>query len=119
MKIGHFTEQDVLNLAKKALDEGKAKFEIVPEKCTLLVIDVQDEFVKPQWAPDWVLEANRQVPRIKRLIENCRGKNIPVIYSVYSKIHHYHDRPKTGKFMPGLYSEFDIDFSHFFLEGQV
>lgn len=81
MKIGHFTEQDVLNLARKAYDEGEAKFEIVPEKCALLVIDMQDEFVKPHWAPDWVPEATRQVPRIKKLIEHCRSKNIPVIYT--------------------------------------
>ncbi len=119
MKIGNFTEQDVLNLARKAYNEGEAKFEIVPEKCALLVIDMQDEFVKPHWTPDWVPEATRQVPRIKRLIDHCRSKNIPVIYTVYSKTHHYFDRPRTGKFMPGRYSELDIDFSQFFLEGKV
>ncbi len=119
MKIGHFTEEDVLNLARKAYDEGVAKFEIVPEKCALLVIDMQDDFVKPHWAPDWVPEATRQVPLIKKLIEHCRNKDIPVIYTVYSRTHHYHDRPKTGKFMPGRYSELDIDFSQFFVEGQV
>jgi len=119
MKTGNFTEQDVLNLARKAYNEGEAKFEIVPEKCALLVIDMQDEFVKPHWAPDWVPEATRQVPRIKRLIVHCRRKKVPVIYTVYSKTHHYHDRPKTGKFMPGRYSELDIDFSQYFLEGRV
>ncbi len=119
MKIGNFTEQDVLNLARKAYNEGEAKFEIVPEKCALLVIDMQDEFVKPHWAPDWVPEATRQVPRIKRLIEHCRNKSIPVIYTVYSKTHNYLDRPKTGNSMPGRYSELKIDFSQFFLDGQV
>ena len=119
MKIGHFTELDVLNLARRAYDEGEAKFEIVPENCALLVIDMQNEFVKPHWTPDWVPEATRQVPRIRRLIEHCRKKNIPVIYTVYSKTHHYSDRPKTGKFMPGRFSELDIDFSQFFIEGQV
>lgn len=119
MKIGEFSEQDVLNLARKAYNEGNAKFEIVPEKCALLVIDMQDEFVKPHWSPDWVPEATRQVPRIKRLIEHCRSKSIPVIYSVYSKTHNYLDRPKTGKFMPGRYSHLDIDFSVFFVEGRV
>ena len=119
MKIGGFTEQDVLNLARKAYNEGNAKFKIVTEKCALLVIDMQDEFVKPHWSPDWVPEATRQVPRIKRLIEHCRSKNVPVIYTVYSKTHNYFDRPKTGKFMPGRYSELDIDFSIFFVEGRV
>jgi nicotinamidase-related amidase len=119
MKIGEFTEQDVLNLAKEAYTEGKAKFEIVPENCALLVIDMQDEFVKPHWSPDWVPEATRQVPHIRRLIEHCRGKNIPVIYTVYSNTHNFLDRPKTGKSMPGRYSELDIDTSNFFRQGRV
>ncbi len=44
---------------------------------------------------------------------------IPVIYTVYSNTHNYLDRPKTGKFMPGRYYELDIDFSQFFVDGQV
>ena len=119
MKVGKFSEQDVLNLAKKAYNEGDAQFEIVPNKCALLVIDMQDEFVKPHWSPDWVSEATRQVPRIKMLIEHCRSKNIPVIYTVYSKTHDYLDRPKTGKFMPGRYSDLDIDSSLFYVSGRV
>jgi len=119
MKIGNFTEQDVLNLARKAYNDGSAKFDIIPEKCALLVIDMQDEFVRPHWSPDWVPEATRQVPRIKRLIEHCRNKHIPVIYTVYSRTHHYLDRPKTGKFMPGRYSELNIDWSLFYVEGRV
>ncbi|UCE18516.1 MAG: cysteine hydrolase [Gemmatimonadota bacterium] len=119
MKIGNFSEQDVLNLARKAYEEGDAQFEIVPGNCALLVIDMQDEFVKPHWSPDWVPEATRQVPRIKMLIEHCRSKNIPVIYTVYSKTHNYLDRPKTGALMPGRYSELDIDFSLFYVEGRV
>ncbi len=119
MKIGKFTEEDVLYLARKAYQEGNANFEIIPDKCALLVIDMQDDFVKPHWAPDWVPEATRQVPHIKKLIEHCRSKNIPVIYTVYSRTHHYFDRPKTGKFMPGRYSHLNIDFSQFFIEGRV
>lgn len=119
MEIGNFSEQDVLDLAKRAYNEGDAGFQIKPNKCALLVIDMQDEFVKPHWSPDWVPEATRQVPRIKTLIEHCRSKNIPVIYTVYSNTHNFLDRPKTGKFMPGRYSELDIDFSVFFVNGQV
>lgn len=119
MKVGHFTEKDVLNLARKAYNEGDVQFDTVPNKCALLVIDMQDEFVKPHWSPDWVPEATKQVPRIKRLIEHCRSKNIPVIYTAYSKTHNYLDRPKTGPLMPGRYSELEIDRSSFFTEGQV
>ena len=119
MTEAKYTEQQVLNLAKRAYEEGSAKFDIVPEKCALLVIDMQDEFVKPHWTPDWVPEATRQVPRIKRLIEHCREKGIPVIFTVYSKTHNYLDRPKTGPLMPGRYSELEIDRSSFFVEGRV
>jgi nicotinamidase-related amidase len=119
MKFGEFSEQDVLQLARNAYQEGNANFDIVAGKCALLVIDMQDEFVKPHWTPDWIPEATRQVPRIKWLIEHCRSKNIPVIYTVYSKTHHYLDRPITGKFMPGRYSHLNLDFSQFFVKGQV
>ena len=119
MKAGKFTEQDVLNLARKAYNEGNADFKIVADKCALLVIDMQDEFVKPYWSPDWVPEATRQVPRIKRLIDRCRRNNIPVIYTVFAKTHQYLDRPKTGKCMPGRYEELNINFSQFYVKGQV
>ena len=119
MNVGKFTEKQVLDLAKKAYESGVAKFDIVGNNCALLVIDMQDEFVRPHWCPDWVPEATRQVPRIKILIEYCRSKNIPVIFTVYSKTHNYLDRPKTGKFMPGRYSDLDIDFSLYYVKGQV
>ncbi len=119
MKTGEFSERDVLDLARKAYDEGDAGFEIDPDRCALLVIDMQDEFVKPHWSPDWVPEATKQVPRIKRLIDHCRRNGVPVIYTVYSDTHRYLDRPATGKFMPGRYDGLDIDFSEFYRDGRV
>jgi nicotinamidase-related amidase len=119
MKTGQFSERDVLGLARKAYDEGDAAFDIDPGTCALLVIDMQDEFVKPHWSPDWVPEATKQVPRIRRLIGHCRDNGIPVIYTVYSDTHRFLDRPATGRFMPGRYSELDIDFSAFYREGRV
>jgi len=119
MKINHFTEQDVLNLARKAYTEGTAKFEIVPKKCALLVIDMQEEFVKPHWSPDWVPKATHQVPLIKKMIEHCRSKSIPVIYTAYTASHNYLDRPLTGKFMPGRFLDLDIDHSQFYKEGKI
>ena len=72
MTEGRYTEEQVLNLVRRAYNEGKANFDVVPEKCALLVIDMQDEFVKPHWTPDWVPEATNQVPRIKRLMHACQ-----------------------------------------------
>jgi nicotinamidase-related amidase len=114
-----FTEEEVLKLARDAYEKGEPNFDIEPGKCALMVIDMQDEFVKPNWSPDWVPEATNQVPRIKKLIEHCRKKNIPVIYTVYSKTHNYLDRPKTGKFMPGRYPNLDIDSSLYYVKGKV
>ena len=116
---GTYTEERVLELARRAYKEGNASFDIVPAKCALLVIDMQDEIVKPRWTPDWVPEATRQVPRIKRLIEHCRKKGIPVIFTVFSKTHNYLDRPKTGSLMPNRYSELEIDRSSLFVKGHV
>jgi nicotinamidase-related amidase len=76
-----FTEHEVLTFAKRAYEEGHATFEVAPHTCALLMIDMQDEFVEPGWPPFWVPEATRQVPRIKRLIEHCRQRDIPVIFT--------------------------------------
>ncbi len=119
MTEGNYTEEQVLRLARRAYNEGNASFDVVSEKCALLVIDMQDEFVRPHWTPDWVPEATRQVPRIKELIEHCRMRGIPVIFTVYSKTHNYLDRPKTGPSMPGWYPDLKIDRSSFYVKGHV
>ena len=119
MKNGKFTEKQVLNLAKEAYENGDVKFDIIPEKCALIVIDMQNEFVKPHWTPYWVPEATRQVPKIKKLIDYTRSKNIPVIYTVYSETHNYLDRPKTLPLMPARFPDLDIDQSSFFINGEV
>jgi nicotinamidase-related amidase len=119
MTEGSFTEDQVLSLARKAYNDGRATFEIEPESCALLVIDMQDEFVRPHWTPDWVPEATRQVPRIKMLMDHCRQVRIPIIFTVYAGTHHYVDRPRTGASMPGRYPELDVDRSSFYVEGRV
>jgi nicotinamidase-related amidase len=116
---GRFTEEQVLSFARKAYRNGDAGFDIDATRCALLVIDMQDEFVKPHWGPDWVPDATRKAPTIRRLIDKCRSQNIPVIYTVYSKTHNYLDRPKTGSYMPGRFPEVKVDQSHFFTDGNV
>ncbi|MBN1860596.1 MAG: cysteine hydrolase [Candidatus Thermoplasmatota archaeon] len=119
MKRTEYSEQDVLALAKKSYEEGEVVFDIIPEKTALIVIDMQDEFVKPHWSPYWVPEATRRVPHIKRLIDHCRKKKIPVIFTVYSKTHRYLDRPLSLPMMPGRYPDLPIDQSMFFVSGTV
>ncbi|VVB62271.1 putative isochorismatase family protein [uncultured archaeon] len=119
MKKQEYSEKYVLELAKKSYEEGDVKFDIKAEKCALLIIDMQDEFVKPNWSPYWVPDATRRVPKIKRLIEHCRNRKIPVIFTVYSKTHQYLDRPKTLSLMPSRFPNLDIDQSSFFVTGNI
>jgi nicotinamidase-related amidase len=119
MNSGNFSDNQVLKLARKGYDKGDIKFEIIPDKCALLVIDMQNEFVKPNWSPYWVPEATRQVPRIKKLITHSRLKNIPVIYTVYSNTHNFLDRPKTLQIMPCRFPDLNIDQTSFFIKGEV
>ena len=73
------SKEMVLKLAQNAYNNGDADFDLIPKKAALLVIDMQDEFVKPKWTPWWVPDATQQVQKIKRLIQKCREKEIPVI----------------------------------------
>ncbi len=114
-----YSEEYVLELARKTYQEGDVKFDINPEKCVLLVIDMQNEFVKPHWSPYWVPEATRRVSHMKRLIHHCRRKKIPVIFTVYSRTHQYLDRPHTLPLMPSRFPGLDIDQSSYFLTGDV
>jgi nicotinamidase-related amidase len=100
-----FTKEEALALAKKAYNEGSADFRITAAKCALLVIDMQDEFIKPGWTPYWVPHAADIIPRIKNIIDLSREKNIPVIYTIYTDTNNFLDRPKTGTTMPNRYQE--------------
>ncbi len=119
MKEAQYSEKEVLDFAKKGYEHGKATFSINKRTCALLVIDMQDEFAKPYYSPFWVPEATRRIPAMKQLIFHCRLKNIPVIYTVYSKTHQYLDRPKTLPFMPSRFPNTDIDISPYFIDGTI
>jgi nicotinamidase-related amidase len=119
MKNNKFTENQVLKMAREAYENGDVDFEIISNKCALIVIDMQNEFVKPNWSPYWVPEATRQVPLIKKLINHCRKLNIPVIYTIYSKTHNFLDRPKFLPIMPCRFPNLNIDQSNFFINGEV
>lgn len=114
-----FTEEEILTRARRAYQQGQASFDVVPGKCALLVIDMQEEFVKPGWSPSWIPEATRQVPRIKSLIAHCRAQNIPVVYTVFSATHHRLDRPASGAAMPNRYPELGSEAAQYYDEGRV
>jgi nicotinamidase-related amidase len=98
-----FTEDEVVGLAREAYDHGDAAFELEADRAALLVVDMQDEFVRPGWTPYWVPDATRQVPRIRTLLLACRRLDVPVIYTVFSATHRDLDRPASGSTMPNRY----------------
>ncbi len=113
------TEEYVASLAQRAYTQGNCDFEFNKEKSALLIIDMQDEFVIPNWTPFWIPESTRQVPKIKKLVQSCRELGVPIIYTVFAKTHFYFDRPKTGSFMPNRYREFDNQDDSWFVEGKI
>ena len=118
MNEGKYSEAFVLAQAREAYERGVARFDIAAGRSALLVIDMQDEFVRPGWTPFWVPEATRQVPRIRRLIAACRTAGVPVIYTVFSATHRYLDRPATGSLMPNRYPDLESDPS-WFRDGRI
>lgn len=104
-----FTEECVLERAREAYEQGSARFEVVARQSALLVIDMQDEFVRPGWTPFWVPEATRQVPRLQGLMSTCWEAGVPVIFTVFSATHRYLDRPGSGPHMPNRYAELPSD----------
>jgi len=64
----------------KTISKRKKPWTINREKTALLVIDMQNDFVK-KGAILEVPKIRSQVPKIKRLIETCRKLGVPVIYT--------------------------------------
>ena len=115
---GHeYTEREVSSLARKAYSSNPS-FRVKHERCALLVIDMQDEFVRPGWTPFWVPETTRRVPQIKRLLELCRKSDVPVIFTAFSKTNNYLDRPASGDSMPNRFPGVPSNRA-FFRDGKV
>jgi len=113
-----FSKREVLTLAQAAYS-GNPLFAVDPKKTALLVIDMQDEFVKPHWTPFWVPDATRIAKRVRRLVDYCRSKKIPIIFTAYSRTHSGLDRPKTGAFMPNRYKGKVPDNPSYFRDGRI
>ena len=107
-----------MRLAEAAYSENPS-FAVDPKRTVLLVIDMQDEFVKPHWTPFWVPDATKIAKRVRRLLNFCRSKRIPVIFTAFARTHSYLDRPKTGAFMPNRYKGKVPDNPSYFRDGRI
>jgi nicotinamidase-related amidase len=114
-----FSEDEVVALARHAYRHGTAGIQLVADRTALLVIDMQDEFVRPGWTPYWVPEATRRVPQIARLVAACRARGVPVAYTLFSATHGYLDRPTTGAAMPNRYPELGATDPAWFRDGRI
>lgn len=112
-----YTEEEVSSLARRAYSANPS-FHVRREQCALLVIDMQDEFVKPGWTPFWVPEATKRVPRIRHLLEFCREGEVPVIFTAFAKTNNYLDRPMSGASMSNRYPGVPDDPA-FFRDGKI
>lgn len=81
--LGGFSEEWVLKRARQQYTDGQARMDIEPARTALLVIDMIDEFVKPNWSPYWVPDATRQVPTIRRVVDAFHDAELPVIFLAY------------------------------------
>lgn len=95
-----YTEDWVRARARDAYEQGRASFGIRPDRTALLVIDMQDEFVRPGWSPYWIPAATRMAPRLRQLVEDCRSASVPVIWTIFDNSHLGLDRPHALRFLP-------------------
>jgi nicotinamidase-related amidase len=104
-ELGKYTETDVLELARGVYDSGQASFPLDLRRAALLLIDMQDEFVKPGWAPTWVPNATRMVPRLAGVLAAARAAEIPIVHTAFAATHRFLDRPRSGTAMPNRYPD--------------
>ncbi|MFI0897941.1 cysteine hydrolase family protein [Streptomyces sp. NPDC020983] len=95
-----YTEEWVTARAREAYEHGRASFDVRPERTALLVVDMQDEFVRPGWSPYWVPSATRMAPRLRRLVGECRAASVPVIWTLFDDTHLGLDRPRALRHLP-------------------
>ena len=60
---------------------NRVPWRINHKRCALIIIDMQNEFLKPGGALYLSNKPTKVVPNIKRIIEYCRDNDIPVIYT--------------------------------------
>ena len=84
---GNFSgEEEFIDFADRDYQTDRHwAFEIKPEECALVVVDLQEDFVNPG-NPMCVPEAYRQIPRVLALIEGCREAGVPVPDSIEFKV---------------------------------
>ncbi len=64
-------------------------------------------------------EATQQVGAIKVLIEHCRLKAVPIIFTAFGPTNNFLDRPKTGGLMPNRFPEIGTGHNEWFTNPRI
>lgn len=99
-ELGEFDEMYILETARESYEHGEASFDFSCDKTALIVVDMLEEFVRPNWTPYWIPSATKAVPKIKKLISVCRLHAVPVIYTGYDIHEDGIDVPRGAKYIP-------------------
>jgi nicotinamidase-related amidase len=81
--LGSFTEEIITAEAARQYRHGVARMEVIPGRSALVIVDMTDEFVRPEWTPYWIPEATAQVPAIRAVSRAFREAGAPVIFLAY------------------------------------
>ena len=76
-------EAEILERAADQYESSNPDFPIDTGKTALLVIDLQEGFVA-EGARMWTPQNLRILPRVKEVIERCRGLDIPAIFTEHA-----------------------------------
>ncbi len=77
-------EKDYIQAGEKDYETDRHHaFEIKKDECALIIVDLQNDFVA-QGSPIWIPEALRQIPRVKKMIEEFRQLKVPIIYTAHN-----------------------------------
>lgn len=83
-------------------DDWSIPWRIKREKCALLVIDMQNDFLKPGGVLFYNEAPMLAAPNMKRLIEHCRELAVPVIYTKTLLKDHFNISPLEVCYQPVL-----------------
>jgi nicotinamidase-related amidase len=78
------------------------KYRINPKKTALLVYDMMNDFIKTGFPREDPQIRKILVPKIKRLIEHCRSKGIPIIYAIHTYRRNGSDMGLMAITIPGI-----------------
>jgi nicotinamidase-related amidase len=89
----------------KVVSEKTVPWRIRRDRCALLVIDMQNDFLKPGGVLCFGEKPMAVVPKIMRILEYCHKSDLPVIYTKTILNDQYNMSPLEASYQPALFQE--------------